>query len=228
MGILRGRMNGALTMFEYPKINTIWKRDERTHKVLVGEYSRPEFSAIRKWAVTEKIDGTNVRISFRPNELQAIHIAGRTDNAQLHPKLTEHLLSTFTSERLSRISPKQEAILFGEGFGAKIQNGGRYRPAASFILFDVWIDGWWLEFDKVIEISELLGIPHVPFLGVLNAEDAAFLVEMKRTSSIAEDKTLVAEGIVATSHPMMMFRNGGSPIRWKLKVRDIESKSKER
>jgi len=208
-------------MFEYPKINTLWKRDNATHQVIVGDYSCPEFGAIEKWNVTEKVDGTNIRISFRPKELEQIKILGRTDNAQLHPKLLEHLLSTFTSERLSRLEPETEVILFGEGFGGKIQGGGRYRKEPSFTLFDVWIDGWWLEFFNVMDIAQKLGISHVPYLGELTRLQAIDIVALRRKSRIAADPTLIMEGVVATSRPMMLFRNGGVPIRWKLKVRDL-------
>jgi len=210
-------------MFEYPKIDTLWKRDKETHEILVGDYSRLEFPAIRKWIVTEKIDGTNVRISYRPKELEQIKILGRTDNAHLHPKLMEHLLKTFTSDRLSRIEVTEEMILFGEGFGAKIQNGGRYRKEPSFILFDVWIDGWWLEFHNVMDIANKLEILHVPLIGEIEEGNAIDCVALRGKSLIAEDPSLVIEGVVATSSPMMMFRNGGTPIRWKLKVRDFRN-----
>jgi hypothetical protein len=47
-------------MREYPKIQSLFKRDEKTHKVLIGEYTLPEFSYLSKneWRWMEKIDGT--------------------------------------------------------------------------------------------------------------------------------------------------------------------------
>jgi hypothetical protein len=46
-------------MREYPKINTVYKRDEKTHKVLIGNYSLPEFEYLKdaQWRFQEKVDG---------------------------------------------------------------------------------------------------------------------------------------------------------------------------
>ena len=43
-------------MKEYPKIQSIYKRDDKTHKFLEGQYSLPEFEYLKdnKWAATEK------------------------------------------------------------------------------------------------------------------------------------------------------------------------------
>ena len=215
-------------MMEYPKINTIWKRDEKTHKIMEGVLSCPEFDAIKKWTVTEKVDGTNIRVSYRPRlveqfGLEAIEFRGKTDNAQLPPTLITRLRELFTPEKLKGVFPEDtsEVVLFGEGFGPKIQNGGRYRKSVDFVLFDVWIDDWWLEYPNVADIANKLGIPCVPLLGVFTLDEIVTMVRCGFTSLIAEDKTLVAEGIVATSQPMMMFRKYGAPIRLKLKVKDF-------
>ena len=53
-------------MFKYPKIETLFTRDE---KFKVTDIIRlPEFENIKKWLVTEKIDGTNIRIIYTPDE----------------------------------------------------------------------------------------------------------------------------------------------------------------
>lgn len=209
-------------MFEYPKINTIWKRDERTHAVIVGESSCPEFGAVNQWTVTEKVDGTNIRVSYRPNYAPSVKFAGRTDNAQIPLPLLEYLEGAFTPQLMATLEPVGEVVLFGEGYGAKIQGGGRYRKTPGFVLFDVWIDGWWLEFPNVMDIAKKLGVPHVPLLGELTTEEAVDIVTAQRpTSLLSDDTSLPIEGVVATSVPMMMFRNGGAPIRWKLKLRDF-------
>jgi len=43
----------------------------------------------------------------------------------------------------------------------------------------------------------------------------------KPISKISKDRTLVAEGIVARAYPMFLFRDG-TPVMWKLKVRDFK------
>ncbi len=110
--------------------------------------------------------------------------------------------------------------MYGEGYGGKIQKGGGlYRNDPGFILFDVCWDGWWLERDNVKDIAAKLGIPSVPVIGIMGLEEAIGIVKASPNSMIAvEPKTI--EGIVARSVPLMLFRDG-SPVMWKLKVRDF-------
>ena len=71
---------------EYPKIETLFNRDEK-FKVVEGDYRLPEFENIKQWDVTEKIDGTNVRVRLFPKLSKGIwqesyepKFFGRTDN----------------------------------------------------------------------------------------------------------------------------------------------------
>ena len=48
----------------YHKIDTIWKRDPSTGKIIEGLFSRDEFLYLTdyEWEWTEKIDGTNIHV----------------------------------------------------------------------------------------------------------------------------------------------------------------------
>lgn len=89
--------------------------------------------------IDEKIDGTNVRVFWNPNDAVPVKFGGRTDNAQMPTSLLNYLQNTFTLEKLYKQFPSaSQVILFGEGYGPKIQAcGSRYRDDVSFILFDV-------------------------------------------------------------------------------------------
>ncbi len=208
---------------KYPKINTIWKRDESNKfRIIEGDFSKKEFANIKDWHITEKIDGTNIRVSFENN---AVRFDGRTDEAQIPAHLYEALQRIFTVSTMQDTFNDPvpcKLILFGEGYGAKIQKGGGlYRKDAGFILFDVWIDGWWLERDSVMDIAEKLKIKYVPELGVMDYITACDLVKRHMKSVVAEEERNI-EGIVARSYPLMLFRDG-TPIMWKIKVRDFDA-----
>ncbi len=89
-------------MKEYPKIQSIYKRDEQTHLFLEGEWSLPEFAYLsnNEWEWTEKIDGTNIRIIWTPksDKWEEAHIAwgvsvkGKTDRAQIPKFLLDKLI----------------------------------------------------------------------------------------------------------------------------------------
>ena len=213
----------------YPKINTLWKRNEETHKIIEGDFSREEFNAIKFWRLTEKVDGMNIRIEFQTKheplydgtlwKTQSVNFFGKTDDAQIPKMLQEYLEKTFTIDKLRKQFPDaQHVILFGEGYGNKIQSvGKKYRKDNSFILFDVWIDGWWLELDNVKDIAKSLKIDCIPDLGQYNVEGILFYLKCEPRSKVNPD--VLMEGFVATSYPMMMFRDG-TPIKFKIKARD--------
>lgn len=122
----------------------------------------------------------------------------------------------------------RKVILFGEGYGPKIQAcGGRYRKDVSFILFDVWIDGWWLEKQSVLDIASALDIEHTINQRIMTTGEIVEFVKSKPKSYIAEDRELVMEGIIARSVPLMLFRNHKTPIMFKLKVRDFPDISED-
>jgi len=214
-------------MYKYPKIETLFKRDENFK--ITNEIRLPEFENIKRWLVTEKIDGTNIRIIYRPGEPSELLFCGRTDNAQMPTYLLKVLQKIFTEDKFESVFPPERLLncvcLYGEGYGARIQKGGgNYNKGNSFRLFDVWIDGWWLEWDSVVEIAGKLEIGTVPNFCIRDIKSAINVVKNEPMSIVAEeenDEHVPIEGIVARAYPMMLFRNG-IPIKWKLKVKDYE------
>lgn len=216
---------------KYVKINTIWKRD-KNGKIIPGDYSKTEIPNIKMWHLSEKINGRCTKIVFERRHYHSmtaqekLRFGGKTDDAEIPVRLLNYLQDTFKIEDFKRIwdgTEDTEIILFGEGYGVGTQKGGgRYRDDVSFILFDVWIDGWWLEPHNVKDIAHKLKIDYVPELGIMTEEEAISIVENQQPiSKISQDRTLVAEGIVARAYPMVLFRDG-TPAMWKLKVRDFK------
>jgi ATP-dependent RNA circularization protein (DNA/RNA ligase family) len=211
---------------QYPKINSLWKRDPITKRLLQGEYSCPEFGNISQWRVDEKIDGTNIQIEFLRSEPSQVQFLGRTKDAMIPPHLLKYLTQTFTADKLEKAFPDAVTLrLFGEGYGAKIQAAGpKYREDVGFILFDVWIGGWWIQRNDVHEIAKRLEIPSVPNWGVMDEFEIVELVE-SRTASRCSAVSQVMEGVVCRPEPLMLFRDK-SPIIWKLKCRDFDLEAK--
>lgn len=212
-------------MMKYPKINTIYKRGDGG-KIILDQLSRPEFSAIKSWHITEKIDGTNIRIMFNFDILSghtSVSYGGRTDDAEIPSPLLIYLKWKFTKEKFESVFAEKfdrdfTVYLFGEGYGPKIQNGHFYGNDVSFILFDAYINDWWVEPENVEKLAKSLGVDYVPVIGVMSAEEAVRYVASNPTSRISDKAP--TEGIVARSHPLLLFRDG-TPLMWKLKVRDF-------
>lgn len=224
---------------EYPKINSLYKREGmlddgtfdksmKEHLLMLGKHAAEEFGAIKTWRVDEKIDGMNIRIEFMrkdpKNDFDALtlNFGGRTDAALIPANLLNSLRGTFTPEKMSKVFPEANRVmLFGEGYGPKIQAcGSKYRTNQNFILFDVVVGGWWLKREDVKAIADQLEVPMVPDLGVMSEQDIVSFVKLHPLSMIANEP-LVMEGVVCRSEPLMLFRSG-KPIMFKLKCKDMK------
>ena len=206
-------------MYEYPKINTVFKRD-LLGKLILGDYSLPEFEylANNAWDWTEKIDGTNIRVVW--NGKSPI-FKGKTDRAQIPEFLYTRLVQIFIPQidTFKEIfNTTVDVCLYGEGYGKRIQRGGgNYRQDQSFVLFDIKIGHWWLQRKDVEIIGKNLGLDVVPIIGKGTLRDMVDTVQRGLNSKWGDFK---AEGIVA--RPIVELRTrSGDRIITKLKNKDF-------
>lgn len=206
-------------MNEYPKINTIWKRDERG-RVIETDYAMPEFAFLAdcQWEWTEKVDGTNIRIGW--DGAGNVEFGGRTDNAQLNAQLVQALREMFSdTSKFEEQFGTNAATLYGEGYGAGIQKGGgNYSADKTFILFDVQVGGWWLLRDDVQEVADKFGLRVVPVVGVGSLSWAIETVKAGLTSQWGEFE---AEGLVGRPLGTELFARRGDRILAKIKAKDF-------
>lgn len=226
----------------YQKINTIFMRDAKNVIMPYDGFTEPEFEYLRglKWRGEEKIDGTNMRIEvtkaevwddpMEPSKLDGVEFtvrfAGKTDNAQIPPKLQKFMEENYPDEKVfsalglkkfipveewvehkwvtsDGITPSYDAIpeiytIYGEGYGAGIQKaGGNYiSNGVGFIVFDVKVNDIYLLTSARDEIATKLGAPIVPFMGYFTIDEAIDFVRKGFKSNIAENKEFIAEGLV--------------------------------
>lgn len=208
----------------YHKIHTLFKRTERGEMIL-GDWTNPvfEYLADKPWRMTEKIDGTNIRIIVEPPSLgvaDGVTFGGRTERAQLPGPLVEYLTDKFLQpEMLEALGKKfpEGAVLFGEGYGAGIQKGGgKYRQDQGFILFDVNVGGWWLLPDDIQDVSVTLGLDMVPEIGTMTLVEG---VEMVQKGMKSRFGSFDAEGVVATP-AVPLFTRKGERVITKIKTKD--------
>src|ERR1700748_3621680 len=85
-------------MTEYQKIDTLFERDKATFIVDTSTLKTSVLGTISEWDVTEKIDGTNIRVML--SETGEVSFGGRTDVAQIPADLVQYLVRTFQPDRL--------------------------------------------------------------------------------------------------------------------------------
>jgi len=232
-----------------------------------------DFLRDKPWRCEEKIDGTNIRIEVErlaiidyeggsksypgdsweqmgreESDIKGVKFEvsykGKTDNADIHPRLMKHLTETYPKEKVLEAlglegiiyreqwqdykwqtidDIPQRYTIYGEGYGAKIQKaGGNYLSQSNgFIVFDVKVDDLYLLCSARDEIAQKLGAPVVPFIGMMTLDEAIQYVRTGFKSRIAENKDFMAEGLVIRNELGLKTRRGERIIT-KLKTCDFQ------
>lgn len=211
-------------MNEYTKIETIFERDmEGSKKLIEGKFRNEtvEFLKDNQWICTEKVDGTNIGIVWDGHK---VSYQGRTERAQIPAHLMNKLIEMFGGETNEELFEQKfgemPVVLFGEGYGAKIQKGGgNYRSDVSFILFDVYLpeQNLWLKRDALEDIAKTFGIDVVPVVLTGTLQEAVDFAKQKPKSTIG---VADMEGLVCKPAVDMLDRMGRRVIV-KVKVRDF-------
>lgn len=215
-------------MQEYTKIETLWKRDSLGTKELVPGWFRNEtvgFLQYLPWRWDEKVDGTNIRVHWDGHRVE---FGGRTDKAQIPVPLLKRLEELFCGEVNAQIFEQtfgeRDVILFGEGYGAKIQNGGDYMKdgkSVDFIMFDIMINGNYQDRDNVHVIARMFGVDVVPEVGVGTLEEAVKYVKGHPISKLGP-KSKWMEGLVC--RPCFELKDRcGNRIIVKIKWEDLKN-----
>lgn len=209
-------------MIEYGKIDTLFEREtDGSKRILEGVYRSDAvyYLANNRWEFTEKIDGTNIRVHWDGHK---INFGGRTNRAQIPTHLLSKLRDIFLTNEVEELFEQKfgehEVILFGEGYGAKIQKvGSLYRPDVGFILFDVMINGNYQPRSSVEDVSECFGLELAPVVLVGTIQDAINYVKGQPRSTIGDAPM---EGVVG--RPMVEMRDRcGKRVIVKVKACDF-------
>jgi hypothetical protein len=218
-------------MKKYQKIETLFKRDEKTHKLIIGNFRNETVEYLKEceWEFTEKVDGTNIRIYWNGHNVE---FAGRTDNAQIPPHLLKYLNDKFGGEINEQMFEQKfgvtEVILYGEGYGTKIQKGGAYRDDVAFILFDVEITDMFLKRDGLEDIAQYFNVEVVPVVLCTTLEKGLDYVLNNTWSFVSKlnpankDRAKI-EGLVGKPRCEMYDRRGNRIIV-KIKRKDFLEK----
>lgn len=208
-------------MREYHKIETIFERDEKTKKLIDGKFRNPTMEYLKDciWQFTEKVDGTNIRIHWDGHK---VTFAGRTDKSQIPTHLMAKLEELFGGEVNEEIFEQKfgsnDVILFGEGYGQKIQTNG-YIDGVDFILFDVLIGENYQPRESVEDIANYFNIGVVPILYEGTLLQGVDYVLNNRKSMVAKNGADI-EGVVGRPKIELKSRDGQRVIV-KIKYRDF-------
>lgn len=214
---------GVRRLIKYDKIPVPFLRGN--DRKMTEVWTDPVFGALKDidWLMTEKVDGTNIGVHWTGYEVE---FQGRTERADIPKHLLQSLNEIFRGDAAEEIFEQvfgdKEVILFGEGYGNKIQkNGDKYMAdECGFILFDVYFprtDIWLMRAD-VLDISIKFDIPCVPLAKIGTLEDGIKFIKSRPMSMLNPEHEM--EGVVC--RPSYGLRDRmGKRIACKIKVKDF-------
>ena len=212
---------------QYPKIKSLFKRDKEFK--FTNTFVSPCLADFKdfRWFCQEKLDGMNIRF-FCNYENKDFKYFGRTDKADIPNHLQETLnpiITKIKETNTCEILPKtQKFILYGEGFGHKIQKGGLYLgKETAFNLFDCYVfipegRGFWLEQPLLVQLANLLNLTLAPEREDMTIAEA---IEKVRAGFQSKYGTAQSEGLILrTRYPL--FDSFGNRLIFKLKTKDFQ------
>lgn len=210
-------------MVTYQKIETPFNRAmDGTKKLIEGDWLNSTVAYISglPWGWTEKIDGTNTRIYWDGHR---VTYGGRTESASLPAPLVNKLNEIFgtyeAEEMFEQKFGETEVMLFGEGYGGRIQKAGPLYGDLNFRLFDVYFPtiDLYLRWNDVQDVAKSFGVETVPWIGMGTLQEAIDFVKTKPKSTIADAPM---EGVVCK--PLCELRDRQNKrLIVKIKVKDF-------
>ena len=210
-------------MKKYPKISGLYpfNGELKQFDAIDGCADRNvELLKNHMWLWSEKVDGTNIRLYWDGYDL---YLKGRTDKSQFSADQEEYLLDNVATDALKHLIEQmfkeKEVYIYGELHGKNIQKVGKlYSEDYQFRVFDIEIDGIWLERHDVQDLCGQLGLKHVPYILEGTIGDAEDWV-MENKFSTFSDAPL--EGLVGIPVGGFLDRQG-KRIAVKVKYRDLK------
>jgi Rnl2 family RNA ligase len=194
-----------------------------------------------KWAVTEKIDGSNYNITITQTEVKygkrtsfIDHSGGVSFQGDLSVITTDEFKQFITD--LQELG-YDSILLYGELFGEGIQRRIHYCKGKRILFYDIVIDGVWLSVKDFYDFMGKIGYSHltVPLIEICETFNDALDVDNEYQSKLIDDLTWgdyhVTEGNVIkpydVSCPSLYIKNKNDAFADKMKTKKKKVKKLE-
>src|SRR5574344_586352 len=175
-------------MKEYKKIKNVLLQNAKTKQIVV--FAEP-FNSLQNinWIGTEQIDGINIQIHWDGFVVKTVD---QNSNTVIPKELAKLLHTMFECKEMEyvfeNVFGKKEVLLYGEGYGGKIQKGKEYSITPNFILFDIMVNGVMLRREEVLNAATKLGIKCVPIVFRGTLREAANFIKGHPVSTLGSGK----------------------------------------
>lgn len=149
----------------------------------------------KEWFALEKVHGTSARVSWNSRTKTLAFHPGGSESKQFNSCFAANLATRFEQQFAN-----DNVEVFGEAYGGKILKMSKtYGPVLRFIVFEIQINGMWLNVPNADRVATNLGLEFVPYVKIVSsieslnaARDTPSQVAIRR--GLGNDK--LREGIV--------------------------------
>lgn len=174
----------------------------------------------------EKIDGTSSHIGWQHENKQVHYFSGGEE----HSNFVELFNTENIKAKFVELFPNKNVVIYGECYGGKQQGMSHvYGKQLKFIVFDVKVDGMWLNVPNAEDVATKFGLEFVHYdridvtLENLKAAMEAPSIQAFR-NGMGDNKP--REGIVLRPLIEMKMNNGDRVIAKYKPEKNMETKSK--
>jgi len=212
---------------KYAKFSSPFKKDDE----FLNTKKLSQILPKGNWIVTEKINGTNIRIILtKPDEnnKREIFIGSRRELLNKEDKTSIPYLECIKEINLNKLEEyfkdvNSTVIIYGEGYGAGVQKGGIYSSKKNFRVFDIRIGYAYQDFDYVQKVCIDNQLNIVPIFGDVDTISyegcITDLMNFKETL-IKEGNGGKPEGLVYKFEPVLLNKYKKRLI-FKVKFKDF-------
>ena len=232
---------------KYPKILSLWNRDEK-FKVVPGSLNKKleGLKNIKRFLLSEKYHGSNLAAVITPDKQVFLRkrsaiIAQYNTTFTLKDEKPEHSWNYFDKPNnikqyidcvknvnFNRIlkyfeDSKSLITIFGEGVGKKMQKeGSTYTTDSDFIVFDVKCGNSFFDWRDIIDFCKETGLRQVNWE---NFKGDILKFDWKK-ELIKRNKKRFFEGFVVRSEPPML-NQFGMRMLFKIKMEDFKTEAEK-
>lgn len=210
-----------------------------------GKTKRPKGGGDPIWLfenyiVTHKVDGTNARLCWNGSELEFGSrkqlVTPDNDNYGFASWANENINEELFKEHFSDVSP---VVVFGEFFSGNIQKRVAYPVEPQFVVFDVFINSKYLDWDNVVDVTNKLNLDIVHYERCMRREvldkegqlkDESYYYIDPYALNDADKSDKIGEGIVIRPEKELVEPYGsqyGTRLIRKIKSKKFEEVNKK-
>lgn len=212
---------------KFSKFSSPFKKDDNF-------FNLPELSQELpkgRWILTEKIDGTNIRIILTKLDDEGnrdIYVGSRKLILNLDDKQSKVYTDCIKEVNLNKLKEyfkdvNSTVIIYGEGYGAGIQKGGIYSKEKNFRVFDIRIGEAYQDFEYVQKVcvdNQLNLVPIIDEVEIISYVDCIAQLKQFQETLIKEGDGGKPEGIVYKFEPVLLNKYKERLI-FKVKFKDF-------